>query len=136
MRPEGRNRRGETRLRGPEVLGPLRGLSFQYRAPERLAEPRGRLFRGLGEVCPFSKERGKKVGHSEASKRPRFPGCPLKGFQPSGSYPQVREGPLGRDDATDLLLAVSREAGVHHSLSRRLPTLAALFCEFAFLVCS
>ena len=29
-------------------------------------------------MCPFSKERGKKVGHSEAPKRPRFPGCPLR----------------------------------------------------------
>ena len=48
----------------------------------------GRLFRGLGEVCPFSKEQGKKVGHSEAPKRPRFPGCLLRGFQPSGSHPQ------------------------------------------------
>ena len=35
---------------------------------------------------PFSKEREKKVGHSEAPER-RFPGCPLRGFQPSGSYP-------------------------------------------------
>ena len=61
------------------------------RAPERLSGPRGRLFRGLGEVCPFSKERGKKVGHSEASKRPRFPGWPRKGFQPSGSYPRATD---------------------------------------------
>ena len=31
-----------------------------------------------------------KVGHSEAPKslRSRFPGCPLMGFQPSGSYPK------------------------------------------------
>ena len=36
-------------------------------------------------MCPFSKERGKKVGNSETPKRPRFPGCPLKGgFLPSG----------------------------------------------------
>ena len=34
----------------------------------------GGLFRGLGEACPFPKERGKKVGHPEASKKPRFPG--------------------------------------------------------------
>ena len=61
------------------------------RAPERLSGPRGRLFRGLGEGCPFSTERENKVGHSEASKRPRFPGCPLRGFQPSGSYPQATE---------------------------------------------
>ena len=59
------------------------------RAPERLSGPRGRLFRGLGQVCLFSKERGKKVGHSEAPKRPRFPGCPPErvptlGFLPSG----------------------------------------------------
>ena len=29
LRPEGRNRRGETQLRGPEVLGPLRGLGIR-----------------------------------------------------------------------------------------------------------
>ena len=105
----GRNRRGETRLMGSiEVLGPLRGLGIRplvsvyfgvsetpsqrpLRAPERLSGPRGRLFRGLGEVCPFSKEQGKKVGHSEASERPRFPGCLLRGFQPSGSYPQATD---------------------------------------------
>ena len=90
--PEGRNRRGETRLRCPEVLGRFRGLGIRplvsviwglgnpsqrpVRAPERLSGPRGGAFRGLGEVCPFSKERGKQVGHSEAPKRPRFPGCP------------------------------------------------------------
>ena len=108
LRPEGRNRRGETRLRGPEVLGPLRGLGIRplvsviwglgkppsqrhLRAPDRLSGPRGRLFRGLGEVCPFPKERGKKVGHPEASKRPCFPGCPLRGFQPSNSYPQATD---------------------------------------------
>ena len=31
-------------------------------------------------MCPFSRERGKKVGRPEAPKRPRFPGCPLRGF--------------------------------------------------------
>ena len=41
------------------------------------------------DVCLFSTERGNKVGHSEAPKRSRFPGCPLRGFQPSGSYPRV-----------------------------------------------
>ena len=51
-------------------------------APERLSGPPGRLFRGLGEVCLFSKERGKKVGHSEAPKRRRFPGCSLRGSNP------------------------------------------------------
>ena len=60
-------------------------------APERLSGPRARHFRGLGEGCPFSTERENKVGHSEASKRPRFPGCPLRGFQPSGSYPQATD---------------------------------------------
>ena len=29
LRPKGRNRRGETRLRGPEVLGPLKGLGIR-----------------------------------------------------------------------------------------------------------
>ena len=63
------------------------------RAPERLSGPRGRLFRGLGEVCPFSTERENKVGHSEAPKRSHFPGCPLRGFQPSGSYPRATDNP-------------------------------------------
>ena len=66
------------------------------RAPERLSGPRGRLFRGLGEVCSFSTERENKVGHSEAPKRSHFPGCPLRGFQPSGSYPQATEYGLRR----------------------------------------
>ena len=35
------------------------------------------------------------MGHSEASKRPRFPGCPLRGFQPSGSYPQATDSGKG-----------------------------------------
>ena len=79
---------------GPEVLGPLRGLGIRplvsvirglgetpsqrppLRAPERLSGPRGRLFRGLGEGCPFSKERGRKVGHSEALRGPVFPDAP------------------------------------------------------------
>ena len=68
--------------------------SFQYfgvsetpsqrplRAPERLSGPRGRLFRPRRGVS-----RGKKVGHSEAPERSRFPGCPLRvptlGFLPS-----------------------------------------------------
>ena len=91
IRPEGRNRRGETRLRGPEVVSETPSQR-PLRAPERLSGPRGRLFRGLGEACPFSTERGKKVGHSEAPERPRFPGCPLRGLQPSGSYlrPQIK----------------------------------------------
>ena len=59
------------------------------RAPERLSGPRGRFFRGLGEVCSFSTEWENKEGHSEAPKRSHFPGCPLRGFQPSGSYPRA-----------------------------------------------
>ena len=61
------------------------------RAPERLSGPRGRLFRGLGEVCPFSKERGKKVGYSEASKRPRFPRMPHEGVPTLGFPPQATD---------------------------------------------
>ena len=33
----------------------------------------------------------KKVGYKEAPKRSRFSGCPLRGFQPSGSYPRATE---------------------------------------------
>ena len=43
LRPEGRNRRGETRLRGPEVLGPLRGLGIR---------PLVSVIRGLGNPIP------------------------------------------------------------------------------------
>ena len=43
LRPEGRNRRGETRLRGPEVLGPLRGLGMR---------PLVSVIRGLGNPFP------------------------------------------------------------------------------------
>ena len=34
---------------------------------------------------------GKEGGPFRGPKRPRFPGCPLKGFQPSGSYPQATD---------------------------------------------
>ena len=107
LRPEGRNTRGETRLGGPEVLGPSGALEFDpsfqqfgvsetasqgpLRAPERLSGALEQLFRRLGKRCPFSTEREKKVGHSEASKRLSFPGCPLRGFQPSGSYPRATD---------------------------------------------
>ena len=42
-------------------------------------------------MCPFSKERGQKAGHSQAPKGSRFPGCPLRGCQPSRSYPQATD---------------------------------------------
>ena len=61
-------------------------------------------FRGLGEGCPFSTERENKVGHSEASKRPRFPGCPLRGFQPSGSYPQATDNKTSCDVVKGIVL--------------------------------
>ena len=104
----GRNRRGETRLRGPEVLGPLRGLGIRplvsvirglgnpfqrpLRAPERLSEPRG----GSSEAS----ERGVRFQRSGktrwATQRPleapfsRMPpeGVPTLGFLPSG--PQIK----------------------------------------------
>ena len=44
MRPEGRNRRGETWLRGPEVLGPLSGLGIR---------PLVSVIRGLGNPFPL-----------------------------------------------------------------------------------
>ena len=43
LRPEGQNRRGETQLRGPEVLGPLRGLGIR---------PLVSVIRGLGDPFP------------------------------------------------------------------------------------
>ena len=67
------------------------------RAPERLPEGQ-RPWRGssggLGEVCSFSTERENKVGRSEAPKRSHFPGWPLRGFQPSGSYPWATDNKL------------------------------------------
>ena len=86
LRPGGGNPRVGTRLRGPEVLGPLRGLGIRplVLAIRGLRHPLpGRLFRGLGEVYSLSTEWENKVGHSEAPKRSHFPGWPLRGFQPS-----------------------------------------------------
>ena len=104
LQPEGRNREGRNPAQGSRGFGASEfDPSFQQfgvsetpsqrplRAPEWLSEAPERLFRGLGEVCSFSTERENKVGHSEAPKRPRFPGCPLRGFQPSGSYPRATD---------------------------------------------
>ena len=66
LRPEGRNRRGETRLRGPEVLGPLRGLGIR---------PLVSVIRGLGKPLargplePRKGSQGLGGGSSEASER-------------------------------------------------------------------
>ena len=43
LRPKGWNRRGETRLRGPEVSGPFKGLGFR---------PLVSVIRGLGNTFP------------------------------------------------------------------------------------
>ena len=67
LRPEGRNRRGETQLRGPELLGPLRGLGIR---------PLVSVIRGLGDPFPEApneevqkSSQGLKGGSSEASER-------------------------------------------------------------------
>ena len=57
---EGRNRRGETRLRGQEVLGPLRGLGIR---------PLVLVTRGLGNPLPRSQGLG---GGSSAERCVRF----------------------------------------------------------------
>ena len=108
LRPEGRNTRGDNRLRGPEIL--VRPSEFdpsfrKFGVAETASQgPLAKALRGPWEAlqgpwrgsqglwgCPFSTEREKKVGNSKASKRSRFSGCPLRGFQTSGSYPQVRD---------------------------------------------
>ena len=92
--PEGRNARGGTRLRDPEILGPLVGLGIRplVSAIRGLGNPLlgapwspGKALRGPGAALKGASERGVRFqrsgktswGHSEASKRPRFPGCPL-----------------------------------------------------------
>ena len=78
LRPEGRNRRGETRLRGSEVLGGGGASEFDpsfqqfgvsetpsqrpLRAPERLSGPRGRLFKGLPRGVSVFKGAGNEGG--------------------------------------------------------------------------
>ena len=64
LRPEGRNRRGETRLRGPEVLGPLRGLGIR---------PLVSVIRGLGNHFPGAPWSPRKAlrGSGEALQGPR-----------------------------------------------------------------
>ena len=83
MRPEGQNRRVGTRLRGPEVLGPLRGLGIR---------PLVSVICGLGNPFPEAPQSpGKALGTSgEALQGPRrgvsvFKGVvPTLGFLPSG----------------------------------------------------
>ena len=79
LQPEGRNARGGTRLKSPEVLGLLRALGTR---------PLVSAIRGLGEVFSFLTGRGKQVALQGAAGGSRFPGWPLKGFQPLGSYPR------------------------------------------------
>ena len=95
--------RGGTRLRGPEVLGPLRGLGIRplvsvirglgNHFPGAPKSPRKAL-RGPGEALQGPRRGvfvfngpGKQGGPLTGPKRSCFPGCPLRGFQPSGSYP-------------------------------------------------
>ena len=91
LRPEGRNRRGETRLRGPEVLGPLRGLGIP---------PLVSVIRGLGNPFrrgPFEPRKGSQglgggsSGASERCVRFQRSGERRWAIEPSGSYPQARD---------------------------------------------
>ena len=45
LQPEGRNRRGETQLRGPEVSGPLKGPWKAFQGPRRGVS----VFNGAGK---------------------------------------------------------------------------------------
>ena len=49
------------------------------------------------------------MGHSEASKRPRLPGCPLRGFQPSGSYPRAIDNKRAQKGAKERKRALLRK---------------------------
>ena len=74
----GAERKQGSRCFGADVLGPLRGLGIR---------PLVSAIRSLvGSPLPGAPFSEKKVGHSEAPKRSRFPGCPLRGFQRLGSY--------------------------------------------------
>ena len=42
------------------------------------------------------------MGLSEALKRPHFPRCPLRGFQPSGSYPPATDKRKGLTIDTEI----------------------------------
>ena len=107
--PRGGTQGTKPRSRVQRVFGPLKGLGVRSlvsairglpgaRASERLSVAPGRLFRGFGEVCSFSTERGKEGVRFQRSgkrrwplrgpKRSRFPGCALRAFQPWGFYPR------------------------------------------------
>ena len=99
LRPEGQNARGETWLRGLEVLGPLRGLGIRplvsairglgiplpgppLRAPERLPEAR-RGFSGASERCVRFQRSGKTRWATQRPVRgPIFPDAPWGGSNP------------------------------------------------------
>ena len=63
-RPEGRNRRGETRLRGPEVLEPLRGLGIRplSQSPRKALRASGEALQGPRRGVSVFKGAGKEGG--------------------------------------------------------------------------
>ena len=66
------------------LVSAIRGLGKALKGPER-------LFRGLGEVCSFQRSRETRWATQRPFWRSCFPGCPLRGFQPSGSYPRATD---------------------------------------------
>ena len=82
-------------------------------APERLSGPRGGSA-VVSERCVRFQRREKKVGHSEAPKRSRFLGCPLKGaptlgLQPSGSYPRATDKGQAQQSLSEAMTHKARE---------------------------
>ena len=90
------------RLQVQRLWGPLEASEFDPSFQQFGGGPGEAL---QGPLCSFSTEWENKVGHSEAPKRSHFHGCPLRGFQPSGSYPW----------ATDQVQQVPAIMGQHHA---------------------
>ena len=86
--PDGRGRNAEKVNCGPR--GGMRWNSTPRFSNSGSRKPPPR---GIGEGCSFSTERENKVGLSEAPKSSHFPRCPVRGFQPSGSYPRATDNP-------------------------------------------
>ena len=87
LRPEGRNRSGETRLRGPEVLGPPRGLRIRplVSVIRGLGNPSAGAWRGVSVLKGAGNEGGPLRGPEEAPfSRMSSEWLPTLGFLPSG----------------------------------------------------
>ena len=87
LRPEARNRRGETRPRETASQTPLG-------APQKALRASGGRCSGASERCVRFQRSGERRWATQRPLRgPVFPDAPwgLRGFQPSGSYPQATD---------------------------------------------